>query len=154
MRLYLVRHGKAKSAQQDPQRHLAKQGREDVQQIAKFIKPLKIKVDCIWHSDKARAIETAEIIGKAVKTKNGLQQHPGLNPGDPVIPIVNEIISQNNDIMIVGHLPFLDIITAELVSGDQDQTIVSFATSAMVCLENYDEINFDVAWMINPAIVS
>ena len=54
MRAYLVQHGKAKSADEDPNRGLSNEGRDEINRIAEFLSALRISVSLIQHSGKAR----------------------------------------------------------------------------------------------------
>ena len=150
MHLYLLRHGKAKSAQKDPQRPLNRKGRQQVQRLAQLLSPAQIIVDDIWHSEQTRAVETARIISTALKIRNNMQMHLGLNPGDSVEPIIREIGQRNQDLMIVGHLPFLAVLANQLLGMNQDQNVISFATATLLCLESVNETEFSLIWMLNP----
>ena len=77
MRLYLVQHGQAKSKDQDPDRHLTENGQKEVESIAAFLQPLNIKIQALWHSGKARAAQTADILAGSVKARQGAVQHDG-----------------------------------------------------------------------------
>ena len=55
MYVYLVQHGESKSEEEDPQRRLTDKGIGEVQNVADFLRPLKLAVDAIWRSDKVRA---------------------------------------------------------------------------------------------------
>jgi phosphohistidine phosphatase len=62
MHVYLVQHGEAKSEEEDPQRRLTNKGIGEVQNVAMVLRSLKLAVDAIWHSDKARAQQTGELL--------------------------------------------------------------------------------------------
>ena len=62
MHLYLVQHGRSKSGEVDTERRLTERGRADVEKVAALIKSFKLHIDSIWHSGKARAAETADIL--------------------------------------------------------------------------------------------
>jgi len=66
MHVYLVQHGEAKSEEEDPQRRLTDKGIGEVQNVAKVLRPLKLAVDAIWHSGKARAQQTGELLAGTV----------------------------------------------------------------------------------------
>ncbi|RTZ74271.1 MAG: hypothetical protein DSY99_02015 [Candidatus Neomarinimicrobiota bacterium] len=74
MRLYLIQHGQAKSADVDPDRHLTETGQQDVEKMHGFLKPMNLRVNDIWHSGKVRAAETAEILSPAISATHGLIQ--------------------------------------------------------------------------------
>jgi broad specificity phosphatase PhoE len=66
MRIYLVQHGEAKSEEEDPRRTLTDKGVGEVQKVAEFLRPLTLAVDTVWHSGKARAQQTAELLAEAL----------------------------------------------------------------------------------------
>jgi phosphohistidine phosphatase len=62
MHLYLVRHGEAKSGQEDSERPLNNCGREEVDRVSRAAAKKGMAASRIFHSDKLRAKETAEIL--------------------------------------------------------------------------------------------
>jgi phosphohistidine phosphatase len=84
VRVYLVQHGQSKSEEEDPQRRLTSQGIDEVQKIADFLRPLGLRLDAVWHSDKARAQQTAELLAPAVSARDRVVQREGLGPKDQV----------------------------------------------------------------------
>ena len=147
MRLYLVQHGEAKSKEQDPQRHLTDKGLQDVQKAADFIRPL-VTVGAMWHSGKARAAQTAEILASTITVSQGALQRDGLAPNDPIDRIAKELSSLDEDVMIVGHMPFLGKLVSVLVAGDESANVVAFQQGGMVCLERDDDKTWRVKWMM------
>ena len=157
MLVYLVQHGKAKTKEEDSKRPLSKEGKNDIEKIALFLKNLKIKVESIMHSDKLRAKESAEILSKNINTNNGLKEIPGLQPNDIVEPIATFIKQQSNDIMFVGHLPFMDKLSSLLITKNQDNKIIAFQQGAVICMERDNENEeietFSLKWMITPDLI-
>ncbi len=153
MKLYLVQHGKAATKETDPTRPLTEEGRSDVRKVAEFIKPLSLYVDCLWHSGKTRAAQTAEILASVVKAKKGILQRQGLSPNDDVSALKNEISSVEDDIMIVGHLPFLSKLASLLVAGRETAEVVEFKQGGIVCLERREEEKWRINWMIMPELL-
>ena len=153
MFIYLVQHGQAKSKEIDPDRHLTEQGIKDVEKISTFAKSAKLKVDAIWHSGKARAAQTAEILSKGINSKNGIIQHDGLTPKDDIDPIKKELIKSKKNIMVVGHLPFLSKLASSLLMDDDSASIVAFQQGGIVCLESDEEKNWFVEWMVVPELI-
>ena len=84
MLLYLVQHGQAHSKDVDRDRNLTEQGQKDVERVSAFLKKQGICVGAIWHSGKARAEQTANILSSSVATDHGVVKHEGLAPNDPV----------------------------------------------------------------------
>src|SRR5438094_7331416 len=66
MQLYLVQHGECKTEEEDPERRLTTNGIGEVQKSAEFLRAAGVHTDVIWHSGKARAQQTAEILADAV----------------------------------------------------------------------------------------
>ena len=91
MKLYLVQHGNAVSKEENPDRPLSEQGRADVTKVAEFIRPLKIEVNCLWHSKKARAIQTAEILAQVIKVRKVSHERDDLNPNDEILSLEQEL---------------------------------------------------------------
>jgi phosphohistidine phosphatase len=149
MNLYLIQHGLSLPEEKDPKRPLSPEGEEQTQEIAEFLKDRKIKVDCIWHSSKLRAIQTAQIIARSLSFPE-IHERNDLNPLDSVNKFPEEIKSLNKSLIIVGHLPFLEKLTALLLTGSEDYKIVSFKNSGVVCLEYTD--TWKITGMIIPEL--
>ena len=153
MHLYLVQHGKAKSKDEDPDRHLTEGGLRETQIVAEFLKPLDLHVEAVWHSGKPRAVQTAEVLASAIKTDAGLIQHKDLAPNDPVKPVIEEIKPAQRDLMIVGHLPFLSKLASELLTDDEGMEAVAFKNSGIVCLAGDSDREWRLAWMVTPDLI-
>ena len=150
MRLYLVQHGLSLPEEKDPQRSLSEEGKEDVCKVAKFLKAKNIKVDYIWHSKKIRSVQTAQIIAK-VFSYTKIDERNDLNPMEPVDKFPGELQGLNKDLMIVGHLPFLQKLASLLLTGSDKLELISFKYSGVVCLE-YQE-KWKIAWFLTPDLV-
>ena len=83
MRVYLVQHGESRPEEEDPQRSLTEEGVRNVQKVARFLRPLGLKLETIWDSGKHRAQQTAEMLAGAVFASQGMRQRNGLAPKDP-----------------------------------------------------------------------
>jgi phosphohistidine phosphatase len=153
MRVYLVQHGESRSEEEDPERRLTDEGVRDVQNVARFLQPLGLKLDTIWHSGKPRAQQTAEILASAVSASQGMLQRKGLAPKDPVVPVKQAIEQSAGDLMIVGHLPFLGKLAALLVADNEETEIVAFRFGCVVCVERVEDGPWKLAWMIVPSLV-
>jgi len=148
MRLYLVQHGEAKSEAEDPGRSLTTRGEEETKKVSDAAKRLGICPSRIYHSGKKRAEQTAGIIAVALDLSVQLGQ--GLNPNDNVRPWAERISREAEDLMIVGHLPFLEKLASFLVRGDEGAKAVVFRYSAIVCLEKKGSGRWAVDRVIKP----
>jgi len=150
MKLYLIQHGIALPEEKDPAKPLSPEGKEETQRIAEFLKTKSIKTDVVWHSPKLRAIQTAQIVANFISCSE-IKERNDLNPLDSVESCPEEIESLNKDLMIVGHMPFLQKLASLLLSGSETNQFVSFKNSGVVCLE-YNG-NWKLAWMVTPVLL-
>ena len=148
MDLYLVRHGDAVSAVENPQRPLSSAGRRRVEQTARLALERKIQVSRIYHSGILRAQETAEILAEHIMPVSGIAPLSGLLPEDDPAMVKAEIDSATDSILLVGHLPFLSRFAALLVHGDPERPVVDFFPATIVCLSK-----LAARWKINWRIV-
>lgn len=153
MKLYLVQHAKASSKEVDPQRPLSDQGRRDIEKVAAFIKPLNLSVDYLWHSPKKRAIQTAEILSEAVKINEVKMARDGLAPNDDVTQLKDELVQNQQDIMIVGHLPFMAKLASLLLTGQELGGTVAFKQGGIVALSSSEPNQWQIDWMVIPEIL-
>jgi len=153
MRIYLVRHGEAVSKDVDPERPLSNEGRESIRKLCSFFVPLHLKVMEIWHSEKLRARETAEILSAAIVPQKGLLRIAGLSPNDPVSPIRKKIDESSQDLMIVGHLPFMENLASLLLTGDESQAALLFPEGGIACLEKEAASPWRVLWFLDPHLI-
>src|SRR4030042_181594 len=148
MLIYLVQHGKAKTKEEDTERPLNNEGKKDLEKTAAHLKKMGLKVDSIIHSEKLRAKESAEILLNGVNSKNGLKEVPELLPDDNIMPISLFINQQENDLMFVGHLPYMDKLSSMLLTGNEENKVVKFQQGAVACLEKDNELDkFKLKWM-------
>ncbi len=152
MRIYLVRHGQPNSADIDPAKGLSENGRAEITRLANSIRHLNIKVENIYHSSKTRALQTAMLLSNAVKSSGGVSLKEGITPNDPVEPIAAEIEALDQDLMIVGHLPFMGRLASMLLIKDNHKNLLDWHTGSMACIE-YDGGSYILQWFINPDVV-
>jgi len=152
MTLYLVRHGEAKSKDEDPQRRLTDAGAREVEKMAAFLQPLGLRVDAIWHSGKARSRQTAELMAAGFAAAEGITAHDGLAPNDPVAPVKEELERSGRSVLIAGHLPFLERLASLLLTGDADARAFPLPCAGVLRLDNPGE-GWVPQWMITPAAV-
>jgi phosphohistidine phosphatase len=81
------------------------------------------------------------------------QVSQGLNPNDDIAPWVDRISAEAEDLMIVGHLPFLEKLASFLVSGNEGAKTVLFRYSAIACLEKKESGRWAVDRVLKPEMV-
>ncbi|KTD19078.1 phosphohistidine phosphatase SixA [Legionella lansingensis] len=153
MKIYLVQHGDSLAKEIDPERSLSEQGMKDVKSLGCFLSLLNIDVAHLYHSGKFRAQQTAEHLAVNIAIKHGIESRTGLDPLDDVIPMAKELNQSNQNLMLVGHLPFMDKLISQLVTNNEHHSLVSFEPGSMVCLEKTEEHHWRIAWMIRPELL-
>ncbi len=157
MALFLVQHGKNLSKDIDPGKGLSEDGISEVKRIANVAKVYGIQADKIYHSGKARARQTAQIFASTINFQGEIQEITGMKALDDVVEfssmIENEIESKKN-IMLVGHLPFMEKLSAYLVTGSEDKPIFKFQNGGIVCLDkDPDRQSWIIKWTLMPNIL-
>lgn len=151
MALYLVQHGKSLPADIDPEQGLSTEGVAETGCVAQMAKDAGLMVKSILHSGKPRSRRTADILAAALKPPEGTKQAPGLNPLDDVAPWTR--LNPGDDLMLVGHLPFMERLAAFLVSGSHERPVIKFQNSGIVCLDREpSSINWVIRWALVPKL--
>jgi phosphohistidine phosphatase len=152
MALYLVQHGKSLPKDVDPDQGLSEEGVAETKRIADVAANYGVKVSQIKHSVKTRAYKTAEIFASALNPAGGIVEVGGLKPMDDVISFAAAIEPDENT-MLVGHLPFMERMTAYLVTGITDKPVFKFQNSGIVCLNKDPDIgSWVIVWTLMPKI--
>ena len=150
MALYLIQHGKSLPKDQDPDQGLSKEGITETERMANLAKDQGVTVSQIRHSIKTRARQTAEIFARSLNPKQGVQEIDGIKPMDDVAACAAKIDPAEN-VMLVGHLPFMERMTSYLITGSIDQRVLKFQNSGIVCL---DEDPDTQGWVILGALTT
>jgi phosphohistidine phosphatase len=153
MHIYLVQHGASKSEDEDPQRSLTDEGRWTVEKIADHLAGAGISVDRIKHSDKLRARQTAEILAASLKPQNGIEQLSGMAPNDDISAMRISLYSEPENVMLVGHLPYLSRLLSSLLLVDENRPLVEFRMGGVVCLVRAENAQFRVLWALTPDLL-
>lgn len=153
MFLYLVQHAEAKKEEIDPARSLSEKGIQDIQKVAAYLSQLNFSLHKIFHSNKLRARQTAEILAKNLKPSKGISEVDGLSPLDDPYIWGNRVKDIPEDVMLVGHLPHLGKLTSLLLSNDANKNVVSFKMAGVVCLKRDEEGEWSLQWMVTPEVV-
>ncbi|MCH8271514.1 MAG: hypothetical protein IH985_09945 [Planctomycetes bacterium] len=71
---------------------------------------------------------------------------------DPTGDVANEASGWTDDVVLVGHLPFMGRLAARLVAGREDPGVAAFRPGGMLCLERGEEGGWEIAWMLRPEL--
>ena len=149
MTIYLVQHGKSVPKEEDSDRPLSTIGVQEVKEIAIRLKEYNISLKSIHHTNKLRAVQTAEILQKYLNTPQGIIETKGMNPNDNVRLFAKDIYRIDHA-MYVGHLPFMEKLVSYLVTGDDGKTVFKFQNAGIVKLRFSDEEKY---WYISGALL-
>lgn len=154
MKVYLMQHGEAKSKEEDPQRPLSDPGKNNIRKVSEYAAKINLSIAEIWHSDKLRAQQTAGILAEALGMSDKVKECQGLAPNDNVMDLSIQLMSKEENVAIVGHLPFLGKLACLLLCGSESAHIINFKMGGIVCLNNKDDLhNWTLDWMIIPEII-
>lgn len=153
MNIYLIQHGLALTEDIDPQRPLSERGREDITRLAVFLQTLGLEVKTIFHSGKKRAEQTAELLADKIIPGQSIRARSDINPNDSLDSLLNDIHNWTEDVLLVGHLPYLGKLVSRLVVGDEAKNIVTFNPGTAVCLKNVDKTSWQITWTLPPTLL-
>ena len=152
MAIYLVQHAKCLPKDRDPEKGLSEQGAADATRIAEVAAGYNVPVSRILHSGKKRARQTAEIFYNFLAPQNGLSIADGIKPLDDVALFGDQLDSTANT-MVVGHLPFMEKLTAYLITGSPEKPVFKFQNAGIVCLDIHpDTGTWVIKWALMPNI--
>jgi len=151
MALFLVQHGKSLAKDVDPEKGLSEEGKNEVAAIAAQAKEYRLRVSAIRHSDKKRARETAEIFSGLLGAQGKVEKMEGLAPLDDVTKLD---LKAAENLMLVGHLPFMEKLASYLVAGTPDRPpVVKFQNGGIVCLDRDAQTgSWYLKWTLLPRI--
>ena len=131
MNLYILRHGiavdhSAAGYENDDERPLTGKGERKLWAIAEAMKALEISFDLILSSPLVRARQTAEIVADALKCRKRMEITDTLAPQESAKPLIEYLRDQGavDDVVLVGHEPFLSRLIASLISGNSDTSVL------------------------------
>jgi len=152
MALYLVQHGKSLPKDVDPDQGLSQEGKSEVARITDVAKGYAVKVSQIVHSEKTRARQTADIMAAELKPEKGVHERTGLKPLDDVVAF-SETIDRSEDLMLVGHLPFMARLTSYLITASIDTPVFKFQNGGILCLDKDSATgSWVIKWALMPKI--
>jgi phosphohistidine phosphatase len=132
MNLFILRHGLAVEPgsagfKRDSDRPLTPKGERKLWKIGQAIQDLEICFDWILSSPYLRARQTAEIIAEALDVPRKLEMCEALTPGGSPARLIETIVARTpapENVLLVGHEPYLSELISSLISGSKDIPIV------------------------------
>jgi phosphohistidine phosphatase len=154
MHIYLVQHGAAVPKDENEERPLSDQGRDDINKVASFLARSGVSVPRVIHSGKLRAMETALLLSGVIGPGNMVEEaETGLAPDDSTDVFFAAIEEWTDDAIIVGHLPFVAKLASRLVTGNEEETVIHFKPGSVACLERGENGGgWTVSWFVRPEL--
>jgi phosphohistidine phosphatase len=121
MELYLLRHAHAgdpaKWHGDDAERPLSAKGRRQSERLGALLASIRFRPDALVSSPKLRALETARIVGKAIRVEPAVDDR--LASGFDLRRLATLVEERNGPerLVLVGHDPDLSDLLAELVGA-------------------------------------
>lgn len=150
-KLFLMRHAEALSHDADAKRPLSPLGEVHAKKMALWLHSMQIEIDTIIHSGVLRAEQTASIVAEQYKITP--IQSDALAPDASIVSLAEIIGDLQNNTLLVGHLPNLDLLSNLLITYDEQCTTLSFQPAAMAAF-NLSENQCLVEWFVQPGIIS
>jgi phosphohistidine phosphatase len=130
MKLYFIRHGRANQiATTDSARPLLPEGEIQAANMGKVLKKSDIKPIKIFCSPRLRALQTAQIIGRAFaiepRVTDACNFHFNVNYAFELVHGMDE----NVEVLFVGHNPSMSEIVNDLTGAN-----VELSTGAVACV--------------------
>jgi len=154
MELYLVRHAKAEAGPDDDVRRLSERGREAAETMARWLKRNRIEIARIEHSGLVRARQTAEAIAHRIEAP--LVEVADLRPESDVQTVRTRLLTETApSLMLVGHNPFMEILSGLLLAEDAELRPLTFHTASVARLVASGPLagRFGCDWLVTPSLV-
>lgn len=132
MNLYILRHAIAvergtEGYEKDSDRPLTSKGERKMYEIAKGMKALDLTFDVILSSPFVRARRTAEIVAEVFGCEDRIRFTKRLAVGGEPEELIKEVVdeySNKEEVMLVGHEPYLSELISHLTTGGSDLSLV------------------------------
>jgi len=131
MNIFILRHGIAvepgtPAFENDSERPLTPKGERQLRKTAAAMKKMDLRFDLILSSPFERAKQTAKIVADDLKLKKLLKFSRELQPDGSVKNLfrqLNDLKPAPENILLVGHEPYLSRFISLLVSGGENVAI-------------------------------
>jgi phosphohistidine phosphatase len=161
MNIYILRHGIAAEPgtpgiKTDAERPLIPKGERRLRAAAAAMRKMELSFDLILSSPYLRARQTAEIIAEELKLKKRLELSDALVPSGNAKNLVrqlNEWQPAPENVLLVGHEPYLSRLIALLATGNAGATVEM--KKGALCKLEAEELEFGhcatLVWLLTPS---
>jgi phosphohistidine phosphatase len=154
MKIYIVRHGIAEERSRggDRARALTEEGRKKMKEAAEGLAGLDPEIDTIFSSPLVRAVQTAEIIAKALNHEASTEVMDELSPGNSPEDVTKRLrnLKGGGNVILAGHEPNCSDLAGYLLGG----TEIEFKKGA-ICLIETDSLasgSGRLLWHLSPQV--
>jgi phosphohistidine phosphatase len=154
MRIYILRHAIAEESAKggDAQRALTDEGKRKMKEAAAGFAALDPDIDGVYTSPLVRAVQTAEIVARALGYKGKVEKMEQLAPGHSPDAVLTRLKTlEKKGVILAGHEPNCSELASYLL-GD---AVLQFKKGA-ICLietETLQPRSGTLIWHFSPAIL-
>jgi phosphohistidine phosphatase len=151
MRLYFLRHAQAEpgSGMDDHDRQLTADGHRRTATAARVMTALGIAPVHIYSSPRIRSLQTAEIVADALDMPVEVRDEVNFGFDLGGLDRLIENLSDDSEVMFVGHEPSLSMMVHELTGADID---MKKGGLARVDLYDREDLSGTLIWLIAPRV--
>jgi phosphohistidine phosphatase len=158
--IFILRHGIAvepgsPGISKDSDRILTPKGERKLWQVADAISALEISFDIILTSPYLRARQTADVIADGTESKKRVVETDHLTPGGSAKKLIEQLAAIKpapENVLLVGHEPYLSEFIALLIAGDAPVRITM--KKGGLCKLTVDAIQYGqcavLEWLLTP----
>jgi phosphohistidine phosphatase len=164
LKLFLIRHAHAVTAEENPERPLSARGRADLDRLVVFFRTNGLLCPAqIWHSPLARARETAMLLNAGLALDAVLVETPGLLPEDDPEDVVERLAAYppTHAVALAGHEPHLSALATLLVRDKRKPVAFRLRKGAILALEREEAVHkrsghprWRVRWHFSPEMLA
>jgi phosphohistidine phosphatase len=133
----------------DSIRPLSEEGNKDIHRLADWLRPMHIQVSHFLHSEKLRTQQTADIVSSAILSATPMQSDARLNPMTSLTVLLDMLYHLDDDVLWVGHLPWISRLVSLLVARDENLPVVDVHPGTMICLHRKERHTWTISWMLS-----
>jgi phosphohistidine phosphatase len=157
MELYLIRHAIAEESSArgtDADRALTSDGKAKMRRCAEGLQAIDVRLDLILTSPYRRAVETAEIVARALggtETQVLAELAAGANI-DSLLAALRPY-RQVESLALVGHQPDLGLLASQVMTGSPSTCPLAFKKGGVACFEigaPRGPLRGELVWLMTP----
>jgi phosphohistidine phosphatase len=155
MHLYLIRHAHAEEPSRgllDADRKLTLKGHEQAKNLKKLLARLEVHFECLLSSPWRRARQTASAL-ESVFDSLEVSELLAASPNQALLRLIAEKSQNCSSLALVGHQPWMGMLTSQLLLGDSSQAAVfEYKKCSLYALE-YTPSQSYLRFVLPPGVV-